>query len=122
MAMSQTEIEKMIREAFPDARVEVKDLAGDGDHYAATVVSSAFKGKTRVPPAPDGRRGAEGPDGRGIARAGVDDVGELTAPRIAACRLRVRFVRYQGVATPSCSRRAASRAGGKNWPRQNPLE
>src|ERR1700759_4255348 len=48
MAMSQTEIETMIREAFPDARVEVKDLAGDGNHYAATVVTAAFKGKTRV--------------------------------------------------------------------------
>ena len=48
MAMSQTEIETMIREAFPDARVEVKDLAGDGNHYAATVVTPAFKGKTRV--------------------------------------------------------------------------
>src|SRR5262249_61189135 len=48
MAMSKTEIETMIREAFPDARVEVKDLAGDGDHYAATVVSAAFRGKTRV--------------------------------------------------------------------------
>ena len=48
MAMSQTEIETMIREAFPDARVEVKDLAGDGNHYAATVVTSAFQGKTRV--------------------------------------------------------------------------
>ncbi|HEY1781293.1 MAG TPA: BolA family transcriptional regulator [Roseiarcus sp.] len=48
MAMSQTEIEGMIREAFPDARVEVKDLAGDGNHYAATVVTAAFQGKTRV--------------------------------------------------------------------------
>jgi len=48
MAMSQTEIETMIREAFPDARVEVRDLAGDGDHYAATVISPAFKGKSRV--------------------------------------------------------------------------
>ena len=48
MAISQIEIETMIREAFPDARVEVKDLAGDGNHYAAKVVSSAFKGKTRV--------------------------------------------------------------------------
>ena len=48
MAMSRIEIETMIREAFPDARVEVKDLAGDGDHYAATVVSAAFKGKSRV--------------------------------------------------------------------------
>jgi stress-induced morphogen len=48
MAMSQAEIETMIRDAFPDARIEVKDLAGDGNHYAATVVSSAFKGKNRV--------------------------------------------------------------------------
>src|ERR1700761_3709966 len=48
MAMQQAEIETMIREAFPDARIEVKDLAGDGNHYAATVVSSAFKGKNRV--------------------------------------------------------------------------
>ena len=48
MAMLQTEIETMIREAFPDARVEVKDLAGDGNHYAATVVSTAFTRKTRV--------------------------------------------------------------------------
>ena len=48
MAMSLTEIETMIREAFPDARVEVKDLAGDGNHYSASVVSAAFKGKSRV--------------------------------------------------------------------------
>jgi stress-induced morphogen len=48
MAMSKGEIETMIREAFPDARVEVKDLAGDGNHYAANVVSAAFKGKNRV--------------------------------------------------------------------------
>ena len=48
MPMDAREIETMIREALPDARIEIKDLAGDGDHYAATVVSSAFKGKTRV--------------------------------------------------------------------------
>ncbi|MGD0643187.1 MAG: BolA/IbaG family iron-sulfur metabolism protein [Roseiarcus sp.] len=48
MAMSVAEIESMIREAFPDARVEVKDLAGDGNHYAASVVSAAFAGKSRV--------------------------------------------------------------------------
>src|SRR5580692_715356 len=48
MAMQQAEIETMIREAFPDARIEVKDLAGDGNHYAATVVTPAFKGKNRV--------------------------------------------------------------------------
>ncbi len=48
MAMSITEIEAMIRQAFPDAQVEVKDLAGDGNHYAASVVSAAFKGRSRV--------------------------------------------------------------------------
>jgi stress-induced morphogen len=48
MAMDAREIERMIKEALPDATVEIRDLAGDGDHYAATVVSSAFKGKTRV--------------------------------------------------------------------------
>ena len=48
MAMSATEIEALIRAALPDARVEIRDLAGDGDHYAAHVVSAAFAGKTRV--------------------------------------------------------------------------
>ena len=78
MAMSRTEIETMIREAFPDARVEVKDLAGDGNHYAASVVSAAFKGKSKVQAAPDGLCRAQGQDGRRTARAGADDVGELT--------------------------------------------
>jgi len=48
MAMEANEIERLIKAALPDAQVEIKDLAGDGDHYAATVVSSAFKGKSRV--------------------------------------------------------------------------
>ncbi|MBV9588738.1 MAG: BolA family transcriptional regulator [Hyphomicrobiales bacterium] len=48
MPMQKTEIEALIKEALPDAEVEIKDLAGDGDHYAATVKSAAFKGKTRV--------------------------------------------------------------------------
>ncbi len=48
MAMAAGEIEAMIKEAFPDAQVSIEDLRGDGDHYAATVVSAAFKGKTRV--------------------------------------------------------------------------
>jgi stress-induced morphogen len=38
----------MIKAAFPDAEIEIKDLAGDGDHYAAKVISEAFRGKTRV--------------------------------------------------------------------------
>ena len=48
MAMKAEDIESMIKAAFPDATIEIKDLAGDGDHYAATVVSEAFRGKTRV--------------------------------------------------------------------------
>ena len=48
MAMSAQEIETAIRSALPDADVTITDLAGDGDHYAAAVASSAFKGKTRV--------------------------------------------------------------------------
>ena len=48
MAMAIADIEAMIRAALPDAKVEVRDLAGDGEHYAAKVVSPAFKGKSRV--------------------------------------------------------------------------
>ena len=48
MAMSAAEIETAIRAALPDAEVKITDLAGDGDHYAAAVTSSAIKGKTRV--------------------------------------------------------------------------
>lgn len=48
MPMAATEIEALIREAIPDARVEITDLAGDGDHYAARVVSEAFRGLSRV--------------------------------------------------------------------------
>ncbi|WNJ99613.1 BolA family transcriptional regulator [Thalassospiraceae bacterium LMO-JJ14] len=48
MAMAAGEIEQMIREAIPDAKVTINDLAGDGDHYAAHVVSASFAGKSRV--------------------------------------------------------------------------
>jgi stress-induced morphogen len=48
MAMDAGEIERLIREALPDARVTIEDLRGDGDHYAAFVVSASFKGKSRV--------------------------------------------------------------------------
>ena len=48
MAMAATEIEAMIRQAIPDARVEIIDLAGDGDHYAAKVTSATFAGLSRV--------------------------------------------------------------------------
>jgi len=48
MPMDQAEIERLIKEALPDARVEIKDLRGDGDHYAAFVESASFAGKSRV--------------------------------------------------------------------------
>jgi stress-induced morphogen len=48
MAMNAAEIEALIKSALPDAEVTIEDLAGDGDHYAAKVVSSAFKGISRV--------------------------------------------------------------------------
>ncbi|HKY94499.1 MAG TPA: BolA family transcriptional regulator [Kiloniellales bacterium] len=48
MAMNPGEIEALIKAALPDAQVTIEDLRGDGDHYAAYVVSSTFKGKSRV--------------------------------------------------------------------------
>jgi stress-induced morphogen len=48
MAMQAHEIESMIKEALPDAQIRIEDLRGDGDHYAAIVVSESFRGKTRV--------------------------------------------------------------------------
>lgn len=48
MPMNANDIEVMIKAALPDASVTIRDLAGDGDHYAAEIVSESFRGKTRV--------------------------------------------------------------------------
>ena len=48
MAMNQSDNEQLIKEAIPDAEIQIEDLRGDGDHYAAHVISSSFVGKTRV--------------------------------------------------------------------------
>lgn len=48
MPMDASEIERLIKAKLPDADISIRDLAGDGDHYAAHVVSTAFVGKTRV--------------------------------------------------------------------------
>lgn len=48
MPMNANDIEDMIKAALPDAVITIRDLAGDGDHYAAEVVSESFRGKTRV--------------------------------------------------------------------------
>ena len=48
MAMDLKEIEKLIREALPDATIDIQDLAGDGTHYSATIISSQFSGKSKI--------------------------------------------------------------------------
>ena len=48
MAMDLSEIETLIKDAIPDAIIDIKDLAGDGNHYSATIISSVFTGKTKI--------------------------------------------------------------------------
>ena len=48
MAMSANEIEELILKTFPNAKITIDDLRGDGDHYAAQIITEEFKGKTRV--------------------------------------------------------------------------
>lgn len=48
MAMAAKDIEDLIRAAFPEARITITDLAGDGNHYAAEVIDESFRGKNRV--------------------------------------------------------------------------
>ena len=48
MAIKQQEIEQLLKEGFPDAEIQIQDLAGDDNHFSAKIVSSAFKGKSRV--------------------------------------------------------------------------
>ncbi len=48
MAMEAADIELLIKQALPDAEITIRDLAGDGDHYSANIVSESFRGKSRV--------------------------------------------------------------------------
>ena len=48
MAMDLKEIERLIKESLPDSIIEIQDLAGDGNHYSATIISSVFNGKTKI--------------------------------------------------------------------------
>ena len=48
MAMDLTEIKILIKEAIPDATIDIQDLAGDGNHYSATITSASFKGKSKI--------------------------------------------------------------------------
>ena len=64
---------QLIKDGIPDAKVTIRDLAGDGDHYAAEVVAESFPRQEPRAAAPDGLRGAEGQHGRRAARAGAAD-------------------------------------------------
>jgi len=48
MAMNLIEIENLVKEAIPDAVIDIQDLAGDNNHYSATIISSLFKGKSKI--------------------------------------------------------------------------
>ena len=48
MPISKEELEKLLKESLPSAKISIEDLKGDGDHYSATVISSKFKGKSRI--------------------------------------------------------------------------
>ena len=48
MSMDLIEIETLVRKALPDAVIDIQDLAGDGNHYSATIISSLFKGKSKI--------------------------------------------------------------------------
>ena len=48
MAMNLSEIENLVKEAIPDAVINIQDLVGDGNHYSATIISSIFKGKSKI--------------------------------------------------------------------------
>ena len=48
MAMNLSEIENLVKKAIPDAVIDIQDLAGDGNHYSATITSSLFKGKSKI--------------------------------------------------------------------------
>ena len=73
MPMDAHDIESMIKAAIPDAEVTIRDLAGDGDHYAATVISESFRGKSRVQQHQIVYQSLQGTDGRRAARAGAAD-------------------------------------------------
>ena len=73
MAMDAGEIERLIKARIPDAEVTIRDLAGDGDHYAATVISRVVPRQIARAAAPDRLRGAQGRHGRRAARAGAAD-------------------------------------------------
>ena len=104
MPMDARDIELMIKAAIPDAEVTIRDLAGDGDHYAATVISDSFRGKSRVQQHQIVYQSLQGPDGRRAPRAGAADRG---AWRTRGRRKLIRRAGGHGGGTTS-TRRAVS--------------
>ena len=83
MPMDANDIERLIKARIPDADVTIRDLAGDGDHYSATVLARVLPRQVAGAAAPDRLRGAESRNGRQAACAGPADrdAGALTVAR-----------------------------------------
>ena len=82
MPMAADDIKKMILESMPDAEVEIEDLAGDGDHYRARIVSSAFNGKNRIQQHQLVYKALKGKMGRRVARIGAGNRGPRLTARV----------------------------------------
>lgn len=85
--MAASDIERLIRAHIPDAEVTTKDLAGDADHYQATVIAESFSQKVTGPAAPDRLSGTQARDGREAARLGAAtrSAGALRPPDPNGC-------------------------------------
>ena len=83
MPMNANDIEKLIKAGIPDAKVTIRDLAGDGDHYAATVLAEMLSRQIAGPAAPACLQRPEGPDGRALhalaLQTGLPDLRVISA-------------------------------------------
>ncbi len=89
MPMAAAEIERLIRDAIPDAEVTITDLAGDGDHYAARVVSGSFAGMSRVRQHQAVYSALGGRDGRRTSRTAARDRGAIRRPSMTDTKDRI---------------------------------
>ena len=99
MAMAANDIERLIRARIPDAEVTIRDLAGDGDHYAATVIAESFRGKSRVQQHQIVYEALKGRNGRQAACAGAADRDAGALNRPAGGRSPPRYVRGKPCST-----------------------
>ena len=106
MAMDAVEIERLIKAHIPDAEVTIRDLAGDGDHYAATVISAIVQGQVAGAAASAGLRGPQGADGRRAACARIADRHAVTGRDRG-----VRVLSPKGAIEPTGTWSLGARAG-----------